>query len=130
MSVATEEKKDPKTASGSLSPEELADRLVPDSPQISADGTLVAFEVGPPSQKGEHREQSIWLSRESGPAEQFTSGTANDASPQWSPDSKCLLFLSDRAERGKNKLYLLKLSGGEARPLGELDGELRAPMWS
>ncbi|MEA2524616.1 MAG: hypothetical protein QOF73_1843 [Thermomicrobiales bacterium] len=113
-----------------LTPEEIADRRVPADPQVTPDGRLVAFTVAAASQKGEHKEQAIWLSRDAGAAEQFTSGTAEDADPRWSPDGSRLLFVSDRAERGTSKLYLLRVDGGEARPLGELQGELSSPSWS
>ncbi|HKG27086.1 MAG TPA: S9 family peptidase, partial [Thermomicrobiales bacterium] len=48
----------------------------------------------------------------------------------WSPDGTRLLFVSDRAERGTSKLYLLRLDGGEARPLGDLQGDFDDPRWS
>src|SRR4051794_37598264 len=113
-----------------LTPAELADRLTPSDPRISPDGKLVAFRVAPMGKKSEHAEGAIWLSRNGEAATQFTSGVANDRSPRWSPDGSRLVFISDRAERGKDKLYLLPLNGGEALPLGELTGELSSPQWS
>lgn len=113
-----------------LTPEELADRLAPSDPRISPDGRHVAFAVAPAGRRGEHPDQAIWLSRDGAPAEQFTSGIACDNAPRWSPDGTRLLFLSDRAEREKSKLYLISLNGGEARALGDLESELSAPAWS
>jgi dipeptidyl aminopeptidase/acylaminoacyl peptidase len=113
-----------------LTPAELADRLTASDPRISPDGTMVAFAVAPMGKKSEHAERAIWLSRNVEPAVQFTSGVANDHSPRWSPNGNRLLFLSDRAERGKDKLYLLPLDGGEAKPLSELSGEFSSPEWS
>ncbi|HET8523790.1 MAG TPA: S9 family peptidase [Thermomicrobiales bacterium] len=113
-----------------LTPEEIADRLVPDDPQISPDGRTVAFTVAPSGRKGEHGERAIWLSIDGKAAEPFTSGIAEDASPRWSPDGLKLLFTSDRKERGKHRLYLIGLSGGEARPVGDLEGEFTSPQWS
>ncbi len=115
---------------GPLTPEEIADRLVPDKPAISPDGANVAFTVAPGGKKGEHAERSIWLSRNGGKAEQFTSGIADDGAPVWSPDGQKLLFSSDRAKRGESKLYTISLNGGEAKALGDLEGELSAPTWS
>src|SRR6185437_5425091 len=105
---------------GPLTPEEIADRLVPDKPAISPDGANVAFTVAPAGKKGEHAERAIWLSRNGGKAEQFTSGIADDNTPVWSPDSQRLLFISDRAKRGESKLYTISLNGGEAKALGDL----------
>jgi len=118
------------TATGPLTPEEIADRLVPKDPRLSPDGRDVAFVVATQSKKGEHPEQALWLSRDGKPAEPFTAGSACDDEPRWSPDGSRLLFLSDRAERGTNRIYLIRRDGGEARPLGNLAGDLRSPEWS
>src|SRR5215217_9674921 len=123
MSVASAQNENQETKRLPLTPEEIADRRVPANPQVSPDGRFVAFTVATASQKGEHKEQAIWLSRDWAAAEQFTAGIAEDANPVWSPDGNRLLFVSDRAERGKSKLYLLRLDGGEALSLGELEGE-------
>jgi dipeptidyl aminopeptidase/acylaminoacyl peptidase len=113
-----------------LTPEELADRLVPRDPQVSHDGRAVLFTVAPPGKKGEHPEQSIWIWRKGEEARPFTSATANDAQPRWSPSGDRIVFTSDRVERGESRLYLLPASGGEAQPLGELQGELSNLAWS
>jgi len=113
-----------------LKPEEIADRLTPKAPAISPNGQHVVFEVEATSQKGEHPESTLWLSRDGAAAEAFSSGIAHDHSPVWSPDGTKIAFLSDRAERGKDKLHVVRLDGGEARALGELTGELSSPRWS
>ncbi|MDP9366499.1 MAG: S9 family peptidase [Chloroflexota bacterium] len=115
-----------------LTPEDLADRLVPEEPRISPDGRSVVFAVAPRGKKGEHKEQALWLSRDGAPARPLTSGVAHDANPRWSPDGRRIIFCSDRHERGDNtfKLYLLPADGGEARPLGDLQGKLTMPSWS
>ncbi len=115
-----------------LTPEELADRLVPEDPRISPDGRAVVFAVAPRGKKGEHKEQALWLSRDGVAARPLTAGVAHDANPRWSPDGGRILFCSDRAERGDEtfRLYLLPVDGGEARPLGDLQGSLTMPSWS
>lgn len=113
-----------------LTPEELADRKTPVGPRVSPDGRLVVFTVSVSGQKGEHPESTLWVSRDGGPAKQFTAGVGADSDPRWSPDGKQLLLISDRAERGTGKLYLLPVDGGEAQALGELSGELSEPAWS
>lgn len=121
------------TCRAPLTPEEIADRLIPEDPQLSPDGRCLAFTVRPASKKGEHTERAIWLSRDGAPAEPFTSGFADDNSPRWSPDGTRLAFISDRKdvkERKKSQLYVIRLDGGEARPLGDLEGELSGPAWS
>src|SRR4051794_29431004 len=106
----TDAKPEPKP----LTPEEIADRLIAEDPQISPDGKSVAFAVRPTGKKGEQVERAIWLSRGDQSAFQLTSGTADDQSPRWSPDGKRLAFISDRKTREKYRVYVLKLDGGEA----------------
>jgi len=119
-----------------LTPEEIADRLVPDDPQVSPEGASVAFTVRAASKKDEHEQSAIWLSRSGKTAEKLTAGLANDRSPRWSPDGKTLVFISDRkpkkkdSDEAKQQLYLIRIDGGEARQLGELDGDLSSPAWS
>jgi dipeptidyl aminopeptidase/acylaminoacyl peptidase len=113
-----------------LTPEEIVDRLEPAKIAISPDGRHVAFNVAKASKAGEHPEQAIWFSRNGEPAAQFTAGSANDGTPVWSPDSKKLLFTSDRKERGKSRLYSLSIEGGEALPIGDLEGALSGLSWS
>src|SRR5215467_8186659 len=49
---------------------------------------------------------------------QVTSGEQHDFAARWSPDGRTLAFLSDRG--GTPQVYLLPLSGGEARQLSNL----------
>jgi len=116
-----------------FTPEELADRLGPESPRISPDGRAVVYAAAARGQKGEHKEQGLWIGRDgAATARPLTAGTAHDAFPRWAPDGAHVLFCSDRHQRGDDtaKLYLLPLDGGEARPLGDLQGDLSAPTWS
>jgi hypothetical protein len=51
-----------------ISPEEVADRVVPTNPRISPDGSRVVFAATPASQKGEHWTQALWIAAEGAPA--------------------------------------------------------------
>ena len=75
-------------------------------PAISPDGTQVAF-----SYKGD-----LWIVDASGgAARQLTSHSAHDYAPVWSPDSKQLVFASDR--HGNFDLYRVAAHGGEPQRL-------------
>lgn len=113
-----------------LTPGENTDRLVPTDPQISPDGRSVLCAVAPRGQKGEQREQGIWLWRRGEDARPFSAGTANDAQARWSPNGERILFTSDRLERGESRLFLIPANGGEAHVLGDLQGALSDPTWS
>ncbi|MDP9343137.1 MAG: S9 family peptidase [Actinomycetota bacterium] len=63
--------------------------------------------------------------------DEVTAGPGNDARPQWSPDGTRLAFLSDRQQRGRNRLYLLDAGRvGEARPGPDVDGTIEYAAWS
>lgn len=115
-----------------ITPEELADRVVPSDPRISPDGDRVAFVAAHVGKKGEHRERAIWIGQVGEPARPLTAGTANDHSPRWAPDGARLLFQSDRLKPGddEERLFLLPVGGGEAHPLGDLGGEMSQVEWS
>jgi dipeptidyl aminopeptidase/acylaminoacyl peptidase len=115
-----------------LMPEELADRIVPSDPRISPDGSTVVFVAAPIGKVGEKKRRSLWIAGDGQPARQFTTGEADDSDPRWSPDGSRVVFRSDRLKPGSDeyRLFLLSISGGESRPLGELGGELTQPAWS
>ncbi|MEJ7762976.1 MAG: S9 family peptidase [Thermomicrobiales bacterium] len=115
---------------GPITPEEIADRLVPSDAQLSPDGGRVLFTVAPGGRAGEHQESTIWIAGEASEPRPFSAGTAHDAHPRWSPDGQRVAFISDRIERGESRLFLIHAGGGEARPLGDLQGEMAPPVWS
>ncbi len=115
-----------------LTPEELADRIVPSDPRISPDGSRVVFVAAPVGKAGEKRRRSLWIAGDGVPTRQFTTGEADDSDPRWSPDGSRVLFRSDRLKPGSDdcRLFVLSVSGGESLQFGELGGELSQPAWS
>jgi dipeptidyl aminopeptidase/acylaminoacyl peptidase len=112
--------------------EELVDTLAPIELQLSPDGTRVAWVAQPYGKKEDHPVSWIWLASadDAQRGTQFSHGESQDSSPRWSPDSTTIAFLSDRAERGKPGIYLLPVSGGEARKLVQRKSAIQAFAWS
>lgn len=71
-----------------LSPEELADWLVPADPRIAPDGRSVAFVAAPAGRRGPHPEREVWLPRVGEGARRLTGAGADDADPRWSADER------------------------------------------
>jgi dipeptidyl aminopeptidase/acylaminoacyl peptidase len=124
-----------------LKPEDLVDLQVVSDPQISPDGTRVAFVITEPAdpQKFEKpRDSNIWIVPSDGsePPRPFATSSKTDISPRWSPDGRSLAFLSNRGEPSddekelKNQVFLLRLDGGEAEEITSLKGEVLALKWS
>ena len=102
---------------------------------LSADGRRVAFVMYSLDKLKNERHGIIYLLQldEQGHAvgepRQLTSGIKNDTNPVWAPDSKRLLFLSDREEE-KNQLWLINTDGGEARKLTNMLNGVSEAAWS
>ncbi len=98
--------------------------------QLSPDGRTVAYVVGSLDQGHNTVTSAIWLvDLESRHARQFTTGTAADTDPRWSPDGGQLAFVSTRHE-GKPQIHVIPRDGGEPRRItAEKDGALD-PVWA
>jgi dipeptidyl aminopeptidase/acylaminoacyl peptidase len=102
-----------------LSPEALVyDMSVASDPQVSPDGTRVAYAVARADADKDKATSQIWLSGIDGSdARPVTSSGNRNSEPRWSPDGRWLAFVSDRGEDG-NAVMLLPLDRpGEAREL-------------
>ena len=112
-----------------FTPEDMWSLRSVSDPQVSPDGSQVAFVVGSPDTETDKQATSIWVVPADGSsaARLFTAGP-QDSSPRWSPDGKWLAFV---AERGHGpQLHLAPLGGGEAIALTELPHGVSQPVWS
>lgn len=90
------------------------------SPVVSPDGRKVALTgVIPERLEGSPTTRVCIVDRATGEIEATTSGPNDDRLPAWSPDGSRLAFLSDRAEKGQNLLYIA--------PAENLDAPTAAP---
>src|SRR6266446_10751937 len=102
---------------------------------LSPDGRRVAYVVHTTDKARDERQSAIWLlhldeqGHAVGAARQLTSGSKNDTNPTWAPDSRRLLFLSNREEE-RNQLWLIDTGGGEARKLTSMLNGVSEAAWS
>jgi dipeptidyl aminopeptidase/acylaminoacyl peptidase len=88
-------------------------------PQISPDGSTVAFVVTDYSLEANRGNSDIWLlSLDNGEAKRLTAGPGSDSQPRWSPSGRGIAFVSDRT--GEPQIYLISPTGGEARKISDL----------
>jgi dipeptidyl aminopeptidase/acylaminoacyl peptidase len=103
-------------------------------PQISPDGSRVAFVRVTVNEKKEGYNTSIWAVSTAGGDEphQLTKGD-HDSTPRWSPDGKYLLFLRATEKEGKTQppqLTLLPMAGGDSFSFTDLPRGVGSPVWS
>ncbi len=103
-------------------------------PQISPDGTRVAFVRVTIDEKKDQYESGIWLAKADGSEapRKLTSG-ARDVAPRWSQDGKRLAFARAVEKDGRPQpaqIFVLSMEGGEARAITELPRGAGNPQWS
>jgi dipeptidyl aminopeptidase/acylaminoacyl peptidase len=103
-------------------------------PQVSPDGSRVAFVRVTVNDKKEGYNTSIWTVPLEGGEEphQLTKGD-HDSDPRWSPDGKFLLFLRATEKNGKPdppQLALLPIAGGDSFVFTDLPKGAANPSWA
>jgi dipeptidyl aminopeptidase/acylaminoacyl peptidase len=120
----------------SITDKDIFDFVWVANPQVSPDGSRVAFTRVNVDEKKTGYETSIWMVPTTGaePPVRLTNGK-HDSQPRWSPDSKRIAFVrgGDKGDDGKPKpsqIALLSLAGGEARVVTDLAKGAAGPVWS
>src|SRR5437773_707629 len=103
-------------------------------PQLSPDGSTVAFVRVTVNEKENRYESAIYAVASSGAESprRLTSGI-RDTSPRWAPDGHQLGFVRAIDKDGKtqpSQIYLLQMAGGEARAITDVVRGASAPSWS
>lgn len=106
------------------------------NPQLSPDGSRVAFTRVVVDEKRTGYETSIWtVSTEGGEAPVRMTNGKHDASPRWSPDGRkiALVRAGEKDDAGKPRppqIAVLSLAGGEAWTITDLPKGAANPIWS
>jgi dipeptidyl aminopeptidase/acylaminoacyl peptidase len=103
-------------------------------PQVSPDGSRVAFVRVIVNEKKEGYNTSVWSVPTTGGEEphQLTKGD-HDSTPRWSPDGKYLLFVRATEKDGKPEppqLSILPMAGGDSFAFTDLPKGAADPRWS
>ncbi len=98
-------------------------------PQLSPDGSVVAFTVSTPSLEENRSLSHVWMANvASGESWQATVSQANERAPRWSPDGRILAFISTRD--GTAQVWQIPARGGEASRITESRNPVRDFLWS
>ncbi|MCX6550913.1 MAG: S9 family peptidase, partial [Acidobacteria bacterium] len=98
-------------------------------PQLSPDGTRIAFVLTEVSLGQNTRNNDIWIVPVAGgePAKLVATDKSEDR-PRWSPDGKHIAFVSTRD--GGSQIWVIPATGGEPRKLTTIATEASGVTWS
>ena len=111
----------------------LSFRWVTD-PQISPDGSQVAYVMVSVDEKADTYQTSIWsVALNAGATPRRLTNGPRDSAPRWSRDGKQLAFLRSGEKDGKpapSQIWALRLEGGEPRELTSFKRPITSYAWS
>lgn len=99
-------------------------------PQVSPNGKAVVYQVTTVNLDANKSTTNLWAAPADGSVSprQLTSSSKSDRHPRWSPDGTKILFESSRS--GENQLWVLDLTGGEAKQLTTISTGASNGIWS
>lgn len=110
-----------------LVPSDLLRIVLVSDPRIAPDGSAVYYRRSWQDEDADETRGAIHRVDRDGVDRAFTRGT-NDRLPRVAPDGSALAFVAERD--GAARLFVLRLDGGEAVPLGDGYGKIVAAEWS
>jgi dipeptidyl aminopeptidase/acylaminoacyl peptidase len=100
-------------------------------PQVSPDGTWVAYVVTTNEREPDEARSAIWMVSWDGSQHIALTAPADGiGKPRWSPDGRYLAFISAPAGSERGQIMLLDRRGGDARPLTGAVGDISEYAWS
>jgi dipeptidyl aminopeptidase/acylaminoacyl peptidase len=118
-----------------LRPEDVAALKTVGDPQLSPEGTWVAYTVRTTDLKEDRRDTDLYMvpfapaSAGAGGAVRLTASPKGESQPRFSPDGRYLAFLSGR-QGDKAQVWLLDRRGGEAVKLTDFKADVSEVAWS
>ncbi len=94
-------------------------------PQVSPDGTRIAYVLSATDLEHNRRRSSLWLVNADGSGtRRLTTHEAGASDPRWSADGDAIWFLSSRS--GSSQVWRIPVDGGEAAQVTHLDLDVNA----
>ncbi len=98
-------------------------------PQLSPDGTRIAFVMSDVNLEQNSRANHIWVVPVAGGEPvRLLAGDKTEDRPRWSPDGQSIAFVS--ARDGSAQIWIVPASGGEPRKVTSIATEASGAMWS
>jgi dipeptidyl aminopeptidase/acylaminoacyl peptidase len=114
-----------------LMPSDILKQMTVGAPEVSPDGSWLAYSVSRYCPKHEKRVGDIFLvPLGGGEPRRLTSGEGVEKAYSWSPDSSTVVFSAKRGDDEKSQIYAIKIDGGEARRVTNLETGASNPMYS
>jgi dipeptidyl aminopeptidase/acylaminoacyl peptidase len=107
-----------------MAPEDVVSLWRVSDPQISPDGSRVAFVLTAPGKDGKLR-ASLWLAEGEGASPRELPAPEGAVAPRWLPDGRSLAFIAPASPGGPARIGQLVLEDGTAETLATVDGALR-----
>jgi len=98
-------------------------------PQLSPDGSRVAFVVTRADQEADEHRSVVWVVSAAGDTRRQLTAGPHDSSPRWSPDGQWLAFVAARGDDAA-QIFVLPSAGGEARVVTNEPAGAGRPSWS
>ena len=97
-------------------------------PQLSPDGTLIAYVRTTTDPETLKRNADIWVvpADGTGTPKLLVGGDKAENTPRWSPDGKHLAFISTRG--GEPQIYVADADGSHVRQVTKVDGGVQPPL--
>ena len=119
----------PRRASTRFAPEDVARMRLPSAPQISPDGRRIVYVETVASLEHDRNHQTlVCIDVETRRSTPLAPGLHADRSPTWTPDSKSIVFVSDR--EGGSGLWRIRPGDRAPAKLAVFQGQARQPRVS